>query len=236
MSTTTRLIILTVTVVAAWGFALMLRGTLSAESLPDWRLSELPTDLRLDAPDGSVTSWHGKKHEIDPMISQATNADETLDRVYVDGAGSFVSVYMATFKEYQFGVAHNPMVCYDRQGWKLIDASDLDLDVVDNKGKKKIVSVKLAAWEHKEKGRTMIAYWYQLGDNLVFDRGSLGTVRMKYLGKPFKPALMKFLLITGYTTSGDKEAARERLEAMCEHVYDWANKPGHDWVPQKKPQ
>ncbi len=240
MSTTIRLIILTVAVVSIWNIALMLRGTLSTESLPDWRLNEFPEDLRLDAPDGSVISWHGKKQAVDPILAQAVDADEISDRAYSDNAGNSISIHMAAFKQYQYGVTHNPMVCYDRGGWELKDDSILDLDVADNEDGKKdeerIISVKVSAWEHKEKGRAMIAYWYQLGDDLVFDRVSLGTSRMKYLGQPFKPALMKFLLHTNYTTSAEKELARERLKAMCESVYDWINQPGHDWIPKKKPQ
>ena len=241
MSTTIRLIVLALMVILAWGFSLMLRGTLSAESLPDWRLDEFPMDLSLEASDGSVTSWHGMEHKkMDPVLTQALNADDWVDLVYRDGAGGAITLHMAAFKQYQFGVAHNPMVCYNRGGWKQKGKFDLDLEVANSKGGKKnekeTISVKAAAWEHKKRGRAMIAYWYQLGDDLVFDRGSLGTTRMKYLGEPFRPALIKFLLHTTYTTSSDKEVARERLKAMSEHVYDWINQPGHDWVPQKKPQ
>ncbi|NQU20787.1 MAG: exosortase-associated EpsI family protein [Candidatus Nealsonbacteria bacterium] len=235
MNTTIRLIVLTLMVIAAWGTALLLRGTLSADSLPDWRLKEFPMVLDLDAPDGSVTSWRGEITEVDPEITQAVNADETIDRVYVDDAGNYVTLHVAAFKEYAFGVAHNPITCYSRQGWVQKDASDLDLDVVDNKGKKKIVSVKLASWEHKERGRGMIAYWYQLGDDLVFDRWSLGTVRRKWFGEPVKPPLMKILVYTKYTTSSDKELARLRLEKLCQDVFNWLNQPGRDWVPKEKP-
>ena len=238
MSTTSRLIILTVAVVTVWGIALMLRGTLSAESLPDWRLEGLPSDFSTDS-----RTWVGEDNKhIDPNLTQAEDVDETLDRLYRDGSG-VVSVHVAAFTQYQFGVQHNPMVCYDRSGWELREASELDLVVADNrpdiagnkdesKDQTKVVRVKVAAWEHKVLGRAMIAYWYQLGDDLVFDRGSLGTARMKWLGRPFKPALMKVLMDTKYTTAGDAEVARARLKAMSQHIYEWLNRSDHDWVPK----
>jgi len=190
----------------AWG----LRGTLrpTYARLPHWSLLDMPLVLG---------DWRGEKTTLDEELFRAIDADVVSDRVYQNKRGDVVSVHTAAFTKYDFGVQHNPIVCYRGNGWEMADAQNVTLDV----GEGKTVRVKLITWTRRRE-RVMTLYWYQLGDELVFDRGDLAWARMKLWRQSTWPPLLKVLMEAPAFSPAD---AQRDLTELAQRVYRWINGP-----------
>jgi len=190
----------------AWG----LRGTLhpTYARLPHWSLLDMPLVLG---------EWHGEKTTLDEELFRAIDADVVSDRLYQNKRGDVVSVHTAAFTKYDFGVQHNPIVCYRGNGWEMADAQNVTLDV----GEGKTIGVKLITWT-RERRRVMTLYWYQLGDEMVFDRGDLAWARLKLWRESTWPPLVKVLMEAPAFSPAD---AQRDLTELAQQVYRWINGP-----------
>lgn len=209
-TTAIRLFALTGAVLLVAGGAYELRGTLrpTYARLPDWSLHDMPLVLG---------EWRGEKTTLDEELFRAIDAKEVSNRLYQNKRGGVVSVHTATFTEYDFGVQHNPVVCYRTNGWEVTDRQDVMLDVGDGK----TIGVKLITWT-RERRRVMTLYWYQLGDEIVFDRGDLAWARMKLWRQSTWPPLLKVLMETPAFSPAD---AQSDLTELAQRVYRWINGP-----------
>jgi len=209
-ATAIRLFALAGAVLLVAGGAYELRGTLrpSYARLPDWSLHDVPLTLG---------EWQGQKTALDEELFRAIDADVVSDRGYQNKQRGVVRVHLAAFTEYDFGVQHNPVVCYRGNGWEVADSQDLLLDV----GQSETVRVKLITWT-KRRERVMTLYWYQLGDELVFDRGDLGRARIKLWRQSTWPPLLKVLMEAPVLSAAD---AQRDLKDLAQHVYRWINGP-----------
>jgi len=220
-----RLFLLAGAVLAVAGAAYKLRGTLrpTHARLPEWSFHDMPLEFG---------EWQGEKTALDADLFRAIDADVVSDRLYRNERGDVVSVHTAAFTEYDFGVQHNPIVCYRTHGWEMSDAQELDLDVGDDK----TIPVKLITWT-RERRRVMTLYWYQLGEEVLFDRGGLGRARLKLLGQEAWPALLKVLMETPALSPVEAEG---RLTDLARPIYRWINgphpeRPGEPEAPGDRP-
>jgi EpsI family protein len=209
-ATAVRLFALTGAVLLVVGGAYQLRGTLrpTYARLPEWSLHDLPLVL-----DG----WQGQATELDEELFRAIDADVVSNRLYRNRQGDVVSVHTAAFTDYDFGVQHNPIVCYRGNGWEVADQQDLALDVGDGK----TITVRLVTWTQKRR-KVMTLFWYQLGEEMVFDRGDLGWARIKLWREPVWPPLVKVLMEAPAFAPGD---AQRDLSDLAGQIYRWINGP-----------
>ncbi len=81
----------------------------------------------------------------------------------------------------------------------------------------------VTTWEESgEQG--LVVYWYQLGENVVHDRYSLGNVRWKMPGKAKWPVNIKIMLQISVT---DLDEAKALIMGFAERVAKWLNQPEH---------
>jgi len=197
--------------------AVQLRGTLDPQRvvMPEWSLHDMP--LRLG-------SWQGSDIQMDPRVFYVIDADVVVDRLYRDREGRCVSMHTAMFTRYNRGVAHNPMLCYRTCGWRLVETSMSPLHLDDGTS----ASVRFAVWE-RDGERAVLAFWYQLGDRLVFDRFDLGRARVPFIGQPALPPLIKVLLHMPTIHPREDEAY---VRDLGQHVYRWLNHADRRFAPE----
>jgi EpsI family protein len=179
--------------------------------MPDWTFKEMPMQLG---------SWQGRDVSLDPKIANATGAKVIVDRAYQDDMGHQVSIHTAMFDNPGEGVLHSPLNCYRSNGWERSELSTSDLQISDTL----TIPVSVSVF-HKGPERVMVAYWYQLGEHVLFGRWDLGLkVRWALAGKPKWPALIKVMVQIPVSDIND---ARSALLSFTEQVAKWENLPKH---------
>jgi EpsI family protein len=187
--------------------------------IPDWTFADMPKQLG---------NWQGEDTELDSVIADRTGAklDTIRDRVYRDDMGHAISMHTAMFDDPRDGVIHSPLTCYRAQGWERLSETRSIIGI-DDKGELSI-PISVSLWSQKGEKR-LVAYWYQLGEHVLFHRTDLGLkVRWSLAGKPAWPALIKVMLDipagSNPTEQADAEAA---LLKFAEYVAKWENQPRH---------
>jgi EpsI family protein len=184
---------------------------ISGSELPTWKLQDLPMQLG---------DWKGEDKKLDERLFLATGAHTIVDRQYVNDAGRIISLHFAVFLDPNEGIWHNPFSCYESAGWNLVEYDKAQLpNTSDDKAK-----ISLSIWE-KNGEKAAIAYWYQLGDERLYTRLDLGTVRWKMRGKKIWPALIKVLLHTSGDTNPEEN--KDKLLEFADLIYQWINQPQH---------
>src|SRR3989304_7483379 len=183
----------------------------SAE-LPSWDIQDLPLQLG---------EGKGEDKQLDERLFKAIGAVKIIDRQYVNSYGMIVSLHFAIFTDPNEGIWHNPISCYESAGWVPVEKEKVQLpDISDGNA-----VVSLMEWE-KSGDRAKICYWYQLGENRLYTRFDLGTVRWKMAGEEKWPALLKILV---HTPAGAKtEDGKDQLLGFASLVYQWINQPQHE--------
>ncbi len=210
-NTAVRLFVVAGVILAIYGTARWERYALEPPEvqLPSWGFNEMP--LRFG-------DWQGEGTELDPDIFAAVGADRIIDRVYQDGMGHVISIHTAVFSDPVEGVYHSPLNCYRANGWVKTDESRELLLVSDDL----TIPVSLTTWK-LEGRRVLVAYWYQLGEHVLFGRWDLGIkVRWSLAGKPKWPALVKVML---QIPASELEEAKATLLSFAEQVAKWENQP-----------
>jgi formylglycine-generating enzyme required for sulfatase activity len=70
----------------------------------------------------------------------------------------------------------------------------------------------------RQGNRILVMCWYQMGNELFFNRAGLGTTRMAFRGEKVWPAAVKVLL---QTTASDVRQAQDGLADFATRVYEW---------------
>jgi EpsI family protein len=182
-----------------------------AVEMPRWTFNELPKEWG---------DWHGDNTELDPKIFVATQAEIVVNRSYRDSAGHGISMHTAMYKNPAHGVYHSPMNCYRSGGWQRIKTTDETLHLKNGA----TLPIRLVTYE-RDNRRILIAYWYQLGEHVLFDRFDLGVrVRWSLSKNPKWPALIKVLL---EIPIADPAETRSTLVGFAENLATWVNQPSH---------
>jgi EpsI family protein len=210
---TIRVYLMIVAIGAAYGGSKLVQTAITQPevAMPSWSFDELPMQLG---------DWLGEDTALDPKITAALKAERVKDRIYQDSLGHVISLHTAMFKDAVEGVYHTPINCYRANGW------DLKKDVIENLrvSDDLTIPVRVLTYEHeKDRQRVMVAYWYQLGEHVLFGRWDLGVkVRLSLRGRPTWPALVKVMVQIPVADTDDAKAA---LLAFVEFVAKWENQP-----------
>jgi EpsI family protein len=128
---------------------LLLHGVSHGEKRsPRRQLSELPSRLG---------SWMGQDSRIEPRILKALGVDDYLSRVYSDGQGHSLGIYVGYYASQRTGdTIHSPKNCLPGAGWEPVRSGLLTVEVP---GQGRIVVNEYVI----EKGleRQLVLYWYQ---------------------------------------------------------------------------
>ena len=211
-SVAVRLYVVVGIILTASGISHLLRAAAEPPEVvvPDWSVHDLPMQLG---------KWHGEDTEMDPKIAAATGAFAIANRIYRDGAGRAVSMHSAMFEDPAEGVYHSPLNCYRANGWVKLNETQEDMKVFEDL----TIPISVTTWE-KDNQKIVVAYWYQLGQHILYGRLDLGTVRWSLRGQPQWPALIKVMLQAPMLASED---SKETLIGFGKKLSEWLNSPEH---------
>lgn len=181
-------------------------------ALPAWSIQDLPKQLG---------EWHGEDTKLDERLFQAEGAHSVLNRTYHNESGMMISLHLAIFDKPTDGIWHNPMSCYESNGW-VARKEDKAALFETNENSDKIF---LCTWD-KSGDKTLVGYWYQLGDIRLYGRWDLGfNVRWQMRGRKTWPALIKILLST--PTGMKAEDTQAKMVSFAGLVHQWINQSDH---------
>jgi EpsI family protein len=179
---------------------------------PDWSVEDMPRQLG---------NWQGEDNELDPTIAIATNAYALANRIYHDDKGHAISVHSAMFEDPAEGVYHSPLNCYRANGWTKKSEKTENIEVTDDL----TIPVSFTTWE-KDNQKIIVAYWYQLGQFILYNRFDLGiSIHWKMRGQPTWPVLVKVMLQIPITAESDE--SKETITKFGKILSQWLNSPVH---------
>lgn len=212
-NTTVRICVVAVLLPLTYGGACLLKTALvpPGTDMPDWTFRDMPKQFG---------DWRGEDATLDPKIALATGAKIIVDRTYRDGSGSTISMHTAMFDNPAEGVMHSPLNCYRNSGWERSELETRDMQISDDLA----IPVSISVFRRGQE-KVAVAYWYQLGEHVLFGRLDLGVkVRWSLAGKPKWPALIKVMLSVSAIDSDD---AKSTVFGFAEQVAKWENQPKH---------
>lgn len=108
----------------------------------------------------SINGWNiVGDHKMDPLIEEELSLDDYIFKTYTDNEDKltlYVGYYHSTKK---IGAAHDPMVCFPGQGWKITDSKTGKLLLKD--GQRINYSLMIG---QLGQDRELITYWFQAYD------------------------------------------------------------------------
>jgi len=179
--------------------------------LPPWTVRDLPRQLG---------DWRGENTKLDPQVAIATGAQIIEDRFYLNNAGQSIALHTAMFHNPANGVRHHPLLCYNANGWKLRGETRETVRIADDLS----IVVSLTTWE-KETETILVAYWYQLGRHLLYNRVDMGATRWAMRGSPKWPVMIKIMAQISVTSTADE--AKAAVLEFVGRVGAWLNQPEH---------
>ena len=142
-----------------------------------------------------------------------------VNRIYRDEAAHGISLHTASFCDPADGVFHSPLNCYRLSGWRKLGESRETVKVADDLS----IAVSLTRWE-KEDEKILVAYWYQLGEHVLYDRLDLGGIRWAMRGQPTWPVLIKVMVQLPMT---DFDETKTLGLGFIQQFAAWRNQPEH---------
>jgi EpsI family protein len=177
---------------------------------PNWSLQEVPLQLG---------NWHGEETEMDPKLAIATGAKVIVNRIYRDEAGKVVSLHSAMFMDPAEGIYHNPLNCYRASGWRKLGETREDIKVAEDL----TIPIAVTTWE-KDNEKIIVAYWFQLGQHVLYERFDLGKIRWSMRGQPTWPVLFKVMI---QVTMSDPDETKTVVSMFAKQFAEWLNQPDH---------
>jgi EpsI family protein len=211
-NTATRIYMLAAMIVGVYGLNRLVQAQTEPPEveMPSWSFESLPEKLG---------AWRGERTTLDPEIAAATGAATIVDRIYRDDRGHVVSLHSAMFSDPVAGIYHTPMNCYFANGWKTVSKTEATIDI----GGGQTIPVRLVYWE-KENNQVLVAFWYQVGDHILYTREDMPALRWKMWGQPVWPAMFKMMLQVSVTGTDDP---REVILDLGGKIAQWINQPAH---------
>jgi EpsI family protein len=180
---------------------------------PARSLEEFPMEVALES-----GTWKGQTAKLDEQTFYYTEADFAVSRVYFKD-GRRLSFLLAEYNNPRAGLYHNPMNCYNSQGFTLVSGVEMRPLKARNRPETK---VSLATWERKNVAvseKVMVVYWYEVGDYTMYERHDLLKTQWAMRGKRQWPVMFKVLLEMPVGESVSK--TETDILNMAEYTREW---------------
>jgi hypothetical protein len=106
------------------------------------------------------------------------------------------------------------MNCYHTQGFTLIGEVEMHPLKVSNRPD---TEISVSTWVRINE-KVIVAYWYEVGDNTMFERHDLPKTQWAMFGKTKWPVMFKVLL---EMPAGETEQSKAELLNMAQSVREW---------------
>jgi hypothetical protein len=166
----------------------------------------------------TLSQWQGKDQELDPKIFLATGAKVSVDRIYTDNMRHVMSIQLAMYGDPDEGLYHRPYNCYKSHGFNIVSESEMPVQAAGREDMK----IKLYEWEQKGQ-KKYVAYWYELGEHIIFERPDLVGARLALRGQSIWPPMIKVMIETPETN--DPEEDKKRLSEFAGQICQWLDEP-----------
>ncbi len=158
-------------------------------------------------------NWQGEDQLLPKRISEATGADEYLNRAYIDPSGQRVELYVGYYRTQRTGeTIHSPKNCLPGAGWEPLRSGRLTVSMAPAPAI--IVNEYLI---EKDGNRDLVLYWYQARGRVVASEysGKVWLVVDAITRNRTDGALVRL-----FTPTRDGEAkARERALSFVRLLY-----------------
>lgn len=152
---------------------------------------------------------------MDAKIVEALQLDDYLYQAFQREQGG-VNLYIGYYHSAKkVGAAHDPLVCFQGQGWKISQRDSGSYALTRHPGLKISYSSMLA---ERQDEREVIVYWFQANAKAAADTQSQKVAMMldKIAGKGGESAFVRLSTPVG---GGTPEAARRRIFEFIEDFY-----------------
>jgi EpsI family protein len=208
--TTTRVLIVAALVVVVHAVFLIVRtGGMPTD------FTELKGDLGQAIPN-ELGRWKGESTELDPTLTEATDAEVVVERLYRDVPGNVINLHVNTMRKFFTDLRHNPEHCYTSHGYQILERKPTELQIGGQTGPRVML---LTVDENGN--RVMVMYWYHFGDEVIREGAELRKARWALRGRKTWPPLIKVML---QTPAPDAEMAEARLKDFAEQLYPLTEK------------
>ena len=151
--------------------------------------------------------------KLDDRSFNEAEVSSAVSRVYTK-ENRAIKFLLCEYKDPSRGLYHNPMNCYHSQGFTLMgDAERLPLAAANRPD----TELSVSTWTRNSE-KVVVAYWYEVGDNTVFERHDLLDLQWAMRGKAHWPPMFKVLL---ESPASDTEQAKAELLDMARFVRQW---------------
>jgi len=152
---------------------------------------------------------------LEPKIASALKLDDYINAIFSNGR-KVVSLYIGCyFSDKKLGAAHDPMVCFPGQGWKL---STMDTGLVKMKASTSHTVSFSSMIADKGDQRELVVYWFQ-----SYDKTNTDTFSQKV--SSFVKRITRgsqgnaFVRITTPLDSQTREEAQKTIESFIRAFY-----------------
>jgi len=131
-----------------------------------FRAEDVPSVGPLSAFPGQVGDWWMKQDvTIEPEIQEILQADDLLNRVYINPHNSTAAyLFIAYFKTQRSGQApHSPKNCLPGSGWEPIESEPITISVP---GRSEPIRSNRYLVEHGQE-KSVVLYWYQSHNRII---------------------------------------------------------------------
>lgn len=160
--------------------------------------------------------WMGLANSpMDEKVVEALNLDDYLFRSYRRGNGE-VSLYIGYYRSAaKVGAAHDPLVCFQGQGWKIEKRDQGSYTLVHRPAMTVSYSSMVA---ERQDERELIVYWFQVnGKAMATTHAQKGAMLWEKLtGRGEENAFVRLSVPLG---TGSVEQARTRIFEFVEDFY-----------------
>ena len=176
-------------------------------------------DARAGFPEKVATAsgpWVGTDAELDKRTFDEAEVDVAVSRVY-SREGHNLKFLLAEYRSPRAGLYHNPMNCYHTQGFTLIGSEERQPLKAANRP---ATEVSVSTWMRNNE-KVIVAYWYEVGDNTMYERQDLLNTQWAMFGKTKWPVMFKVLL----EMPGDEaDQSKTELLDMAQFIREWLGK------------
>lgn len=153
---------------------------------------------------------------MDERIVQELKLDDYANQTYVKGPDSLFLYIGYYYNNKKVGAAHDPLVCFPGQGWKLLEKEKGDFVLRKGKGEKiHYATMTISRGQEKQ----LVLYWFQSFDETSSNtfQQKLRSLRIRIFKKRGDNAFVRITI--PYGASASKEQLVKKVENFVEAFY-----------------